>query len=191
MKTYYAIAGQSIYDVCLQTYGSLDYLYKLMEDNGVEGLDDVVLGGQAFTWDDSLVVDQQINSAFAASDTSYATDVNEQGSVFFVNTVQSGTTIEPNPTPVSTSGGSGQYSVTYGTSFTSDTDGMTVITPLDINGNPLINCDIVQVEKEIKPLTADDYSWDKTTGVLTLLNGNTLDDQMTLFILYSQMVTIV
>lgn len=177
--------------MCLQTYGELDYLYKLMQDNGIQGLDQEVLSGQQFVWDDSLVVDQQINQAFASTSTVYATSVGDLGSVFFVDTVEGGQTIQPNPTPVAPEGeGAGQYSVTLGTSFTSNADGLTVITPLDINGNLLIGADLVQVEKEIKPLKASQYTWNKNTGTLTLLDGLTCDNLETMFFLYSKIVSV-
>ena len=190
MTIYTAIAGQSIYDVCLQTYGSLDFLFKLMQDNAIDGLNTDVLSGQKFTWDETLVVNQQLNSAFAASGINYATSSSTLGSVFFVETISGGQIIQPNPTPTEGSTtGAGGYSITLGTSFTSNVDNVTVITPLDINGNTLAGVDIVQVEKETKPMVSSDYVWNKTTGVLTLLNGNTCDQGMTLFILYSKIIT--
>lgn len=73
MQTYKAINGQSIYDVCLQTYGSLDYLFKLMQDNAFAGLDEIVISGQEFFWDDSLVINQQVNAAFLATGQLYST----------------------------------------------------------------------------------------------------------------------
>lgn len=73
MQTYKAINGQSIYDVCLQTYGSLDYLYKIMQDNAFAGLDEIVVSGQEFVWDDSLVINQQVNAAFLATGQLYST----------------------------------------------------------------------------------------------------------------------
>lgn len=190
MQTYNAIAGQSIYDVCLQTYGSLDYLYKLMQDNGIEGLDEPVYSRQQFVWDDSLVVDQLINAAFAATGQRYSTDMTSLGNVYYV-TQQAPINSIPNvpSTPYVPPMSEGMYSVTLSTSFTSNQDGVTQITPLDINNNNLIGCDIVQVEREIKPLFNTDWSWNKTTGVLTLLNGVTLDTDASLFILYSKIVT--
>lgn len=190
MRIYSAIAGQSIYDVCLQTYGSLDYLYRLMQDNGIEGLNEQIYSRQEFVWDDSLVVDQLINAAFAATGQRYSTDMSSLGNVYYV-TQQAPINSVPNvpSTPYVPPTASGIYTVTLSTSFTSNQDGVTVLTPLDINGNPLIGCDIVQVEREIKPLFSSQWSWNKTTGVLTLLNGVTVDLDVSLFILYSKTVT--
>jgi len=190
MRIYSAIAGQSIYDVCLQTYGSLDYLYKLMQDNGVEGLDEQIYSRQEFTWDDSLVVNQLINAAFSATNQLYSTDMTSLGNVYFV-TQQSPIIGIPNvpSAPYVPPVAAGIYTVILSTSFTSNQDGITQVTPLDINSNNLIGYDIVQVEREIKPLFNTDWSWNKATGVLSLLNGKTIDAGESLFILYSKTVS--
>lgn len=194
MQTYNAIAGQSIYDVCLQTYGSLDYLYKLMQDNGINGLNELVLSRQAFVWDDNLVVDQQLNVAFAASATKYSTDVSNYGSVYYV--INNGGAVVPNNpndpyVPPTTSS---QYQMVYNTTYTSTQDGLTVITPTAIGGGSLAGFDILQVELEIKPLIPEgqvgaQYIWNKAQGILTLTNGTTCDAGVTLFILFSKIVT--
>jgi hypothetical protein len=190
MRIYSAIAGQSIYDVCLQTYGSLDYLYKLMQDNGIEGLDEQIYSRQEFVWDDSLVVNQLINAAFSATNQLYSTDMTSLGNVYFV-TQQSPIIGIPNvpSAPYVPPVAAGIYTVILSTSFTSNQDGTTQVTPLDINSNNLIGYDIVQVEREIKPLFNTDWSWNKATGVLSLLNGKTIDAGESLFILYSKTVS--
>lgn len=199
MRTFKAIAGQSIYDVCLQTYGTLDYLYKLMEDNGIEGLNETVYSGQTFVWDDSLVVDQLINAAFAASGVNYATDMASLGNVYYtvergpIQNIPNGSST-PYVPPGGGSGGLTSYKVTMNTTWTSGADGTTVITPLDINGNNLQGCDIVQIELEIKPLIPEgqvgaQYVWNKSLGVLTLINNTYADFAQTLSILYNKTVT--
>lgn len=160
-----------------------------MQDNGILGLDQSIYSGMQFSWDDNLVVDQQLNASYAASGQKYSTDTSALGNVNYV--VQRGAidnVPNANSTPY-TPPTSGTYQVTLSTSFTSSADGVTTITPLDINNNSLVGCDIVQVVKEIKGLTKSEYSWNKTTGVLTLLGGNTCDAGVTLFILYSKIVT--
>jgi hypothetical protein len=196
MQTFNAIAGQSIYDVCLQTYGSLDYLFKLMQDNGVPGLNENVSSRQPFVWDDSLVLDQVQNAAFAASRVYYSTDMSFLGNVYY--TVQRGPISNiPNqpatPYNPATPGG-GSYIVTLNTTWTSGADGTQVITPLDINGNNLIGCDIVQIELEIKPLIPEgqvgaQYVWNKALGILTLTNNTYADFGQTLSILYNKLIT--
>lgn len=199
MRTFKAIAGQSIYDVCLQTYGSLDYLYKLMEDNGVQGLNDDVVSGQTFTWDDTLVVDQLINAAFAASDQYYSTDMARLGNVYYavergpIQNIPNGPATPYTP-PGGGGGGLTSYQLTLNTTWTSGADGTQVIVPLDINGGSLAGCDIIQVELEIKPLIPEgqvgaQYVWNRALGILTLTNNTYADFGQTLSILYNKTVT--
>jgi hypothetical protein len=75
MQAYSAIDGQSLFDVCLNTYGDIGYLYKLLQDNQVLNTDEVVKSGDVFIWDDSLVQNQQLNAAYAASGINYATEI--------------------------------------------------------------------------------------------------------------------
>lgn len=193
MRTFKAIAGQSIYDVCLQTYGSLDYLYKLLQDNGINGLNEDVSSGQPFIWDDSLVVDQLANAAYAESKKFYSTNVSGLGNVYYV--VNGSGAIVPIPSePYAPPTPENTYQMVLGTSWTSSADGVQVITPLDINGNTLVGFDIIQIELEIKPLIPEgqpnaQYVWNKLTGVLTLVNNTYADYGQTLYILYSKIVT--
>lgn len=60
MTTYTAVRGQSLRDVCLITYGSLDFLTKLAIDNDISDLNDVNLSGITFSYDESLVVSQTV-----------------------------------------------------------------------------------------------------------------------------------
>jgi len=184
LTTFNAIAGQSLLDVCLNTYGSLDFLYKLLQDNGISSLNSEVASGQAFVWDDSLVVNQAINQSFSASGVKYSTDVSALGSVFYTIT-NGGNVVQPGGGPV-VPPSTNKYQVVYSTSFTSGADGTTSMTINDIDGNPIIGFDIVQVENETKPLKNTEYSWNKTTAVLSLLGGVTCDFGMTLFVLYSK-----
>ena len=55
MKTFTAISNSTIYDVCLNTYGTLDYLVKLMVDNNHAGVDVFPTNGQIFVYDETLV----------------------------------------------------------------------------------------------------------------------------------------
>jgi hypothetical protein len=75
MQAYRAISGQSLLDVALNTYGSLDNFYKLLQDNNVLNADEFVQGAQIFIWDDSLVQNQQQNAAYVASGIYFATEI--------------------------------------------------------------------------------------------------------------------
>ena len=55
MKQFTAVSNSTIYDVCLSTYGSLNYLAKLMDDNDHAGVDLWPTNGQVFMFDSNLV----------------------------------------------------------------------------------------------------------------------------------------
>jgi len=60
MSVYKTISGQSIYDILLMTYGTFDYLSKLVFDN-MENIDSTISIGQEFTWDETLAANQTVN----------------------------------------------------------------------------------------------------------------------------------
>lgn len=60
-REYKAYHGQSIYDVCLQTYGDLKYLFtKLIPDNGFISLNMTDLGGRSFIFDTDFIKDNSV-----------------------------------------------------------------------------------------------------------------------------------
>jgi len=75
-QNFNAVNGQSLLDVCLNTYGTSDLLLKLMQDNGVSNLDYTPATGQVFVYDDSLVINQGLNVFFLQAGVKYATDIN-------------------------------------------------------------------------------------------------------------------
>jgi hypothetical protein len=72
-RKFVAVDGQSLVDVCLNTYGTLDYLLKLIQDSGVVNLNADVSSQQVFLFDDSLVVDQSTIGQNQAAGIYYAT----------------------------------------------------------------------------------------------------------------------
>jgi glycopeptide antibiotics resistance protein len=58
MQLFKAISNSTIYDVCLNTYGSLDYLVKLMVDNKFVSVNEYPVNEQEFIFDETLVVDK-------------------------------------------------------------------------------------------------------------------------------------
>ena len=73
MQTYKALDGQSLYDVCLQTYGSLNYLVKLMTDNNISNLDITSIAGIVFIFDERLTVDMLLAGTNTRTDVIYKT----------------------------------------------------------------------------------------------------------------------
>lgn len=60
MRQYKGTYGQTMLDVCLNTYGTLNYFVKLCRDNNVDP-EHKVSTGDSFIWDETLAVDQSIN----------------------------------------------------------------------------------------------------------------------------------
>lgn len=185
MTPYNAIAGQSIYDVVVQTYGTIDELLKLVQDSGVPNLDAPVVSGQGFTYDETVLTDQALNVLFQQTGIYYATDVSNYGNVY--SAVQSSGThtvptvppyTPPVPPPILTD-------MTLSTHYTSGADGTTVIALTDENGHPITGATIVQIELEIKPLTPAQFVWNSSTSILTLQPGTQVDNGQTLFVIYS------
>lgn len=54
-RTFAAVEMSTIYDVCLNTYGTLNLLTKLMVDNSFPGVNSYPTPGQIFMYDDTLV----------------------------------------------------------------------------------------------------------------------------------------
>ena len=54
-KQFQAVDMSTIYDVCLNTYGNLDLLVKLMVDNSHNGVNEYPTAGQIYKYDDTLV----------------------------------------------------------------------------------------------------------------------------------------
>ncbi len=64
IRTFTAISNSTIYDVCLNTYGTLDLLVKLMDDNDFNGVDTLPVNGQEFLYDDTLVKNISNNNLY-------------------------------------------------------------------------------------------------------------------------------
>jgi hypothetical protein len=55
--TYNSPINATIFDVCLQTYGSLDNLHLLITDNNITNINTLTTANQSFIYDYDLVVD--------------------------------------------------------------------------------------------------------------------------------------
>lgn len=190
-KNYNAKLGQSIYDITLNAYGTLDNIVKLLQDSGNQGVNDVPVSGQVYSYDDNLVVDQKVQQL---SGIRYATLAGTNGTYYVINQDRpaaippgniGGGSGPETPPPVSMGNVIGQ------TQFVSNVDGMTTISPVDADSLSMIGYDIIALEREIRPIENKPapnqrWSWNKLTGTLTLQNGETLDAGVTLFILYSK-----
>lgn len=185
MRTYYAINGQSLADVCMNTYGSMDFFYKLLTDNNIPDANILPSTGLPFSWDETLVVDFVVGQTLTKNNIKYATAASGNGSVYYV-------VVGTPTTPPVTSGGGGtspqpqqiMYQKTSSFYYTSAASaGETIIAIVPLQGKQ-----ILQIEKNIQVLLPTEYSWNSTTGVLTLSEAIYEDEK--LFILYTEMVTI-
>lgn len=186
MITFNSVSGQSLCDVCINTYGSMDYFFKLLQDNGITNPDGLAQSNGAFIWDNTLVVDAQNERRILTNNLKFATANSGTMNTYYV--------VQTNGTTPTTSGGGGStpvappiptnmYQKTSATTYTATADNTSVITLI-----PLQNKDILQIERNIEPLLSSEFSWNSTTGVITLTNPMLTGE--TLFILYTEMITL-
>jgi hypothetical protein len=57
IKTIIATNGQSIFDLCLMTYGDLKYVFKLMQDNDIVSINGDNLSGKIINFNPTLIED--------------------------------------------------------------------------------------------------------------------------------------
>ena len=83
MSTFYAVDGSTLFDVCLNTYGSLDFFYKLLVDNNIPNANYTPKTGQPFNYDETLIVDEQTNRTITLSGIKYTTAINSSTGVYY------------------------------------------------------------------------------------------------------------
>lgn len=187
MQVYNAINGQSIFDVCLQTYGGLDFLSKLMVDNGFPNMNSDPYSGQAFVFDESLIVDQLTNAGNRG--TKLATllspaKVDQSGSDQLTLITKRYATSYQAPTISSPIEINNMYQTNDTDSYTAGADGET-----SVSLPAWIGWDVLYVEDDIKPLKKSEYAWNKSSGTFTLQGGLSLNSGQTLFFIFKQMVS--
>lgn len=79
-----------------------------------------------------------------------------------------------------------KYEQTLETQYTAGSDGENLIILLGLAG---IGARIVQIERELKPIFKADYSFNANSGQINLLNGVTMAEGETLFIIYAILIT--
>lgn len=62
-----AIAGQSIDDVVLNTYGTVNLRGKLISDNGVDNINGITATGDEFVFDTDFIADQNMYDQIVAN----------------------------------------------------------------------------------------------------------------------------
>jgi len=192
IQTFTAVYGQSLLDVCLNCYGTLDQFYKLLQDSGVDNANDTPLSGQNFTYDDELVVDVNVYQKITLSGVKYATNFGNNGNVLAIVDQNPNGNTNPNQNPsnpyIPTNPTMSVYQKTSETYYTAGANNETLITLADINGNPLTNKSILQIELETKPLKPTEYTWNPNTSQVSIPKG--VFKGQTLFVLYQEMITV-
>jgi hypothetical protein len=182
IQTYYALGNQSIYDICGMTYGSLDNLFKLMQDNNFGSVNNVPVQGQAFSWDDTLVINEQVTISNSLNNVVYATRSSSIGNIFY--NIQSnglpvsgGGIITPNPTP---GGGSGSATYDYYLVFNNDirlSNGTLTFTDPYLKGKTGYAIYAQQNSAFFSTIEGVDIHYDSVAGSFTILTpGFTLID---------------
>ena len=70
------LQGQSIYDICLQSYGSLDLMNKLLKDNNIYNLDSTDISMRNINFDETKVIDKYILDYIYKNKINYSTGIN-------------------------------------------------------------------------------------------------------------------
>jgi hypothetical protein len=150
----------------MNTYGSLDFYVRLLNENNLSP-GDVPNSSLTVIWDESLVTDQTIQQ------------LTTKNKIKFATLMGFGTPEQIKPI-MST------YKDPISTSYTgTNPAGESVITIAELQGN-----EVVQIEKEIRPLKASEFIFDSTTGVIQLVGGLKLEQDETLFVIYKKTITV-
>ncbi len=67
MTNYSSQPNQTVYDICLQTYGDLNMLYKLIQDSNFSNILTQPLPGTMFTFNPKLVADNTFGNYLASN----------------------------------------------------------------------------------------------------------------------------
>ena len=163
------VNGSSFSDVCLNTYGSMDYYVKLLNDNNLEP-DDVPFSGQAIMWDNSLVTDEGIQQQTIANNIIYATDTGYYATPLIPTTITN----------------------TNDTMILNDTallDNELVISHTLLQNTSASSAAVIGVIVGIKQMTNTQYIHDAVAGTVTLTNGATMAKGDTTFIMVNTTTT--
>lgn len=178
-----AVSGQSIFDLCLQTYSTFDLLSKFIQDNKISDINQVPLSGQSYVWDETLSENQNVNLISQNSNVILATSVLPNGSVLSVIKGQSENTAIGNQSvyyqPVN-SANITKYEKTLETQYIAGGGETFIILP------ELIGASIVQISREIQPQRDAYISFNANNGKITF-NNDPLVTTETIFIIYTLM----
>lgn len=164
MLEYKCSEGQSTSDVCMNTYGSMDFYVKMLNDNAIEP-STIVTSSTIIKWDETLVIDQTTQQLTA------------KNKIIFATLYGFGTPEQVNPII-------NMYKDAIQVTYTATADaGESEITIVDLQGN-----EVIGIVQEIQPLKTDAYTFSSTLGKITLLRAP-LEKDTTLFVLYKKQIS--
>jgi hypothetical protein len=182
MQLYNSQNGQSFSDVCLNTYGTMDTYIKMLKDNNLTPAA-VPVSSQVVSWDENLLVDQTVYSSNKKKGIIFSTMFGINNNSFYQVISPSNPTFYPtNPIPITPNSGS-MYMQPLSTYYTA-TGGESYIIL-----NALIGCNIVQIEREIKPMLPSEFTFDSATGKISFTSA-VLSGGETIFLIYSKTIIV-
>lgn len=75
LTSFKVIEGQSVYDLVLNTYGTLNLLGKLIVDNDIDDINALTVTGQVVWYDDLLIADYNLFNSIQQNNTKLRTGV--------------------------------------------------------------------------------------------------------------------
>ena len=179
MLAYNSVRGQSIWDVCLNTYGLINFMGKLLTDNNIETVDTILPNAMTWAWDETLNTDQKLNISNTNNNVIYATSSTARGSVLYIITNDDSNTPYNNPNILN------PIFVTPSTSHTMIAELQYIATggESSVTDSLLVGATIIQATRDVQILKNSEYSFNPATGTITI-SGDTLATGEVLFIIY-------
>jgi hypothetical protein len=78
IATINGLDGQSVFDIALMTYGTTEYLIKLLQDSNIDSINTASIYGNTFTYDKNLISDITQFNHRVKNGIIYGTGVNEE-----------------------------------------------------------------------------------------------------------------
>lgn len=81
IKTLKLVENQSVFDASIMTYGNLENIYKLLQDSGIDSINETDLAQRTLTYDSDLIDDNALYNAIKSKGFSYATAIGRSGGI--------------------------------------------------------------------------------------------------------------
>lgn len=170
IQQYRALTGQTIYDIVLMTYGSMDKLFKLMQDNSFPGVNTYPTPGTYFAWDDTLVLDSNVSQTNSLNSINYSTRSSGTGVPYYgVGETSNPSMPPPELPPIVVPPGTGTFFYVYpnSTGISADGSGNFVYTDprlIGLTGYPVFATQMPAALNDIQPY----MTFDPVAGSFTI-----------------------